>query len=524
MLPPFGKLLQTSAFGWTKGKASKIEPMPLSRQQDTIVAISTPPGRGGIGIVRLSGPEARAIAGPMLRLGEPLAHARARFGHLLDVSQKDTPAILDEVVATYFAGPKSYTSEDVLEIASHGSPVLLNYLVSECVVRGARLAEPGEFTRRAFLAGRLDLTQAEAIDDLIASTTLHQARLAASQLAGSLSREIGPAKKRLIQLIAELEAGIDFAEDDVDVLLSQEIIEDIEEIRVPLVRLQQSFTHGRLTRDGFSLAIVGRPNAGKSSLFNALLHRERAIVTSVPGTTRDLISERLTLRGIPVELIDTAGLRGQVDLPDLKVSEPAISEAENLGIAKSREAIADADCVLLVLDATKPVHQDDLDILRSNHRRPLLVLLNKYDLVQVTFSAHEEKDLDVVRVPASISELDNLVAILLEETSGAMPQIVRTSSLTGLGMQELQDAIYRELTLSMPNGDTAMLTSQRQHQSIVGAVSALRDAEVGVRTSLPQEVFLLSLQSSLKHLDQLTGTTTSSEILDLIFASFCIGK
>src|SRR5271168_685796 len=331
---------------------------------DTIVAISTPPGRGGIGIVRLSGPDARAIAEPLLKLRHPLAPAQARFAEVLD----NTGRTLDEAVVTWFQSPHSYTSEDIVEIAAHGSPVLLDHLLRRCLSAGARLAEPGEFTQRAFLAGRLDLTQAEAVSDLIEASTLHQARIAAQQLGGSLSRQITPIKQQLISLIAALEAGIDFAEDDIDFLPNSQISAQIAAIQTPLVALEQSFSYGHIVRDGFTMAIVGRPNVGKSSLFNRLIERDRAIVTATPGTTRDLVTERVSLEGIPVELIDTAGLRKSTD------------EAESIGIAKSREAMAEADIVLLVLDATTEIHQEDEAAIAALSVRPFLIVMNKIDL------------------------------------------------------------------------------------------------------------------------------------------------
>ncbi len=314
-------------------RSSPVLSLPLQSSQmlpdpDTIVAVSTPPGRGGIGIVRLSGPRAVEIATPLLRLRHALIPGHARFGQLLEFNpDTDTDAVLDEIVATFFAAPHSYTSEDVVEIAAHGSPVLLEHIVRQCCAAGARIAEPGEFTQRAFLAGRIDLTQAEAVADLIASSTLEQARLAARQLSGSLALTIAPIKSSLVALIATLEAGIDFAEDDIDVLPAAEIAARIAAIHVPLDTLERTFAYGRVVRDGFRLAIVGRPNAGKSSLFNRLVQRDRAIVTASPGTTRDLVTERVAMDGIPVDLIDTAGLRDSSD------------EAERLGIAKSHQAI-----------------------------------------------------------------------------------------------------------------------------------------------------------------------------------------
>ncbi len=277
---------------------------------------------------------------------------------------------LDEAVVTYFAAPHSYTAEDVVEISAHGSPALMEYLVRECCAGGARLAEAGEFTQRAFLRGRLDLTQAEAVDDLIQSQTMEQARVAAQQLGGALSRVVGPVKEKLVGLIAGLEAGIDFAEDDIDVMPAEEIAAQIAGIVAPLEVLAGSFGYGRVVRDGFSLAIVGRPNAGKSSLFNRLVERERAIVTATPGTTRDLVTERVSLQGIPVELIDTAGLRASAD------------EAEAMGIAKSREAMADADVVVVVVDATVGMSAEDEALIAGLEGRACLVVWNKSDLVE----------------------------------------------------------------------------------------------------------------------------------------------
>ena len=447
--------------------------------EETIVAISTPPGRGGIGIVRLSGPASRAIAEPLLKLRHPLAPAQARFAEILDT----TGETLDEAVVTYFAAPHSYTSEDIVEIAAHGSPILLDYLLRQCIVGGARLAEPGEFTQRAFLSGRLDLTQAEAVHDLIESTTLHQTRIAAQQLGGSLSRQIAPIKQQLIALIAALEAGIDFAEDDIDLLPQSEITAQIAAIQVLLIALEQTFAYGRVVRDGFTLAIVGRPNAGKSSLFNRLVQRDRAIVTATPGTTRDLVTERVSFEGIPVELIDTAGLRHSTD------------EAESIGITKSREAMAEADVVLLVLDATEPLHEEDQAAITSLEDRPLLIVVNKQDIANAT-----------------------------QQTRPITHPAIETSALTGTGLPELRHAILSLITKQAPNVETALLTNLRQQQSVVSATAALTRANLAATKIIPHEMLLLDLYEALHSLDALTGSTTSDDILDLIFSKFCIGK
>ena len=450
---------------------------------DTIVAISTPPGRGGIGIVRLSGPEAASIAVQLVRLRQPLEHGRTRLADVLDSGFGKDAGRIDEALVSWFAAPHSYTAEDVVEIAAHGSPVVLDLLLRRALDRGARLAEPGEFTQRAFLAGRLDLTQAEAVRDLIEAQTLTQARQAASQLGGALSRRVAPVKQALVELIALLEAGIDFAEDDIDVTPQAEIARRIGELTPPLTALEASFSRGRIIHDGLTLAIVGRPNAGKSSLFNRLIQRDRAIVTATPGTTRDTVTERISLDGIPLELVDTAGLR------------EGREEVEQLGIARSREALADAALVLIVLDATQSLNDEEHRLLEAVGGRPALVAVNKSDLAGA--------------VPAA----DEVAGI------AALP----TSALTGKGIPAL-----RERILALATGGAAsepgMLTSLRHHQAISTALAALADAAQANLSATPHEMILLDLYRALWALDSLTGQTTSDDILNLIFSTFCIGK
>jgi tRNA modification GTPase len=455
---------------------------PPAAPVDTIAAISTPPGRGGIGIVRLSGPQAASIAVELVRLRQPLEHGRARLADVVDDSEStDATNRIDEALVTFFAAPNSYTAEDVVEIAAHGSPVVLDLLLRRALALGARLAEAGEFTQRAFLSGRLDLTQAEAVRDLIDAQTLTQARQAASQMGGALSRRAAPAKQSLVELIALLEAGIDFAEDDIDVTPQTEIERHIDELTPPLAALEASFARGRIVHDGLTLAIVGRPNAGKSSLFNRLVERDRAIVTATPGTTRDLVTERISLAGIPLELVDTAGLR------------EAHEEAEQMGVARSREALADAALVLIVLDATQPLNDEERSVLAAVEDRPALVAINKCDL-----TAADAPDLG--HIPA-----------------------LRTSALTGEGIQMLRDEI-----LSLATGGAApepgMLTNLRQHQAVSTALAALSDASKANATSIPHEMILLDLYRALWALDSLTGQTTPDDILNLIFSTFCIGK
>jgi tRNA modification GTPase len=462
-----------------------VQPHPQVAEQEsianeTIVAISTPPGRGGIGIVRLSGPHALEIANALLTLQNPLTHALARFAEIRD---PETQSKLDEALATYFARPRSYTGEDLVEIAAHGSPVILELLVRLALQRGARLARPGEFTERAFLAGRIDLTQAEAVRDLIESQTLYQARTAAEQMGGALSRRIQPSKQALVELIALLEAGIDFAEDDIDLTPDAEIVTRIDTVSTELEKLARSFERGRIIHSGLTLAIVGRPNVGKSSLFNRLVERERAIVTAMPGTTRDLVTERVSLGGIPVELVDTAGLRTASD------------EAESIGIEKSREAMADADIVLLVLEAGIPLREDEVRLLQSLEGRRALVIRNKIDL-----------------------DTEGM-------TGNALPIAeVATSAVTGQGIEDLRAALLTMVQVPGGESESGILTNIRQHEAVTTAIGALAAAKTGVAEKVPHEMLLLDLYSALRQLDGLTGETTADDILNRIFSTFCIGK
>ncbi len=472
-------------------QAEGVSPRLHGDERDTIVAISTPPGRGGIGIVRFSGANAVSIALSLVRLSRPLAPTHAQLGDILDPECEDAEHAnrIDEAVVTYFQAPNSYTREDVVEIAAHGSPVVLESLVRSAIARGARLARPGEFTERAFLSGRIDLTQAEAVRDLIEAQTLYQAKIASEQMEGALSRRIQPIKQDLVHLIAELEAGIDFAEDDIDVMPPGVIAARVAAVIKPLQALAASFAYGRVVRDGISLSIVGRPNAGKSSLFNRLVQRERAIVTAMPGTTRDLVTERVSLGGIPLDLIDTAGLRTAQD------------EAESIGIQKSREALADADVVLLVLDATaETMTPDEVALLDQMRTRRALVVLNKMDL------AHGK----------SVSELANIA----QGASNA----IQTSALTGEGIPELREAI---LTLIRGDGkevETGLMTNLRQQQAVSETLQALQSAQQAIAVAIPHEMLLIDLHLALRSLDALTGATTADDILNLIFSTFCIGK
>ncbi len=446
---------------------------------DTIVAIATPPGAGGLGVVRISGPQARDIASSMLRLsqGAEWQPRLAIVAELLD----DGGATVDQVVATWFAAPRSYTAEDVVEISCHGSPVVLRHCLDRALRAHARPANPGEFTLRAYLNGRIDLPQAEAVQDLIAATTLHQARVAAQQLEGSVSRALAPAKAQLVELIALLEAGIDFAEDDVSFATDDAIAGRIRPIAASLTRLADTFRFGKLIHNGITLAIVGRPNVGKSSLFNALLQQDRAIVTHIPGTTRDTVSETFSLDGIPVRLVDTAGIRESADF------------VERLGIDRSRQAMADADITLVVVDLSQPLSPGDLALLaRAAAQGLYLAVGSKADL----------PCLCQTEVP-----------------------LLATSAATGNGLPELGRRI---LALIAPDGLSApqsgLITSLRHESLLRESIEALQRATQANDAGLPHEMLLLDCYAALQPLDVLTGATTADDILNHIFATFCIGK
>jgi tRNA modification GTPase len=440
---------------------------------DTIAAISTPPGRGGLGIVRISGPQSKTIAARILRLKSELRPWAATKSDLTD---HDNTQTVDETIVTYFAAPRSYTSEDVVEISCHGAPVVLRHCLDRAVKAGARLAEPGEFTLRAYLNGRIDLPGAEAVRDLIEATTLYQARIAAQQTQGSVSRLLAPIKAQLLELIALLEAGIDFAEDDISVAPASEILRRLEPIIDQTTALAKTYRYGSLVREGFSLAIIGPPNVGKSSLFNRLLDKNRAIVTDIPGTTRDVVSETVEFAGIPVRLVDTAGIRETGEL------------IERLGIERSYEAMADADLTILLVDGTTRGDPHAL-IASAQAQGRTLIAANKSDL------------------PGFHSE----------------PNEIPVSALTGHGIDELKQAA---IDLLAPGGEThgGFITSLRHENLLTEAAAMLEKARGAVNAELPHELLLLDLYCALQPIDAITGVTTADDILNRIFSTFCIGK
>jgi tRNA modification GTPase len=425
-----------------------------------------------LGVVRLSGDRARRIAESILRFSsdEPWRSWHARMAYLLDGDGHT----VDQVVVTFFERPRSYTAEDLIEISCHGSPVVLRHAVKRALESGARVAEPGEFSLRAFVNGRIDLPQAEAVRDLIDATTLYQARVAAQQAEGSVSRRIAPWKEQLVELISLLEAGIDFAEDDVSVAPAAEILRRLAPIRNAIGQLAASFQYGGLVKSGLTLAIVGRPNVGKSSLFNRLLEQDRAIVTDIPGTTRDLVSETASIGGIPVKLIDTAGIRESTET------------VESLGIERSFQAMADADLTVVVVDASQPLTAEDESLIERAQKR--LVVGNKSDLGRCRAELH-------------------------------------TSALTGLGIAELREAILEAVA---PKGvfeqETGFITSLRHEVLLRESMGFLDKARGAVETGIPHEMLLLDLYGALRPIDAITGATSADDILNRIFSTFCIGK
>ncbi len=445
--------------------------------QETIVSISTPPGRGGIGIVRLSGRDAKVIATSILRVKRQ-SEWESWTSALADLPDADGHTV-DHVVATYFAGPRSYTGEDVVEIGCHGSPVVLRHCVERALWAGARHADPGEFTLRAYLNGRLDLPQAEAVRDLIESTTLYQARIAAQQVDGSVSRRIKPVKEQLLELVALLEAGIDFADNDIDIAPNEILIHRLNGVTVGVDALIRSFAFGKLVHNGFTLAIVGRPNVGKSSLFNRLLEQDRAIVTDIPGTTRDLVSETASIGGIPIRFVDTAGIRDGQDV------------IESMGIEKSFQAMADADLALVVVDAGAALTDADRALLqKAASTGRSLRIANKCDLGRQS------------------------------------DEFVHVSAKTGQGIVPLREAILGAIGGSdvSKEQEAGFITSLRHEQLLREAAEALANARRAVDFGIPHEMLLLDLYAALRPIDAITGATTADDILNRIFSTFCIGK
>jgi tRNA modification GTPase len=472
--------------------------------EDTICAIATPSGEGGIGIIRVSGEKAIEIASGVVRLrsGRSLSDVPSHtLCHADIVSALSEGPLrpgsgstsIDEALAVVMRGPHSYTAEDVVEIHCHGGPFVLQSLCEALVSAGARLAQPGEFTKRAFLNGKLDLTQAEAVLDTIRAKTATSLRLAQEQLRGSLSKEVHRIRERLIHLLAHVEAAIDFTEEGITFIHERELLQGVESILEELSRLVESYQEGRILREGITAAIVGRPNVGKSSLLNALLRTDRAIVTPIPGTTRDVLEETLNIRGVPVRLLDTAGLRDTTDL------------VEQEGVRRTRSAIEQADLLLVLLDGSGPLEPEDRALLASGRDKDkkVALVINKSDL------------------PIGISPED-LQALRQAVTAEAT---VRISARTGAGLDDLRDTI-RNLVLrpEFEPGEAAVVTALRHRTGLVKAIEALNGSLESITCRLSSEFVALDLRGALDALGEITGVTTTDDILEYVFGQFCIGK
>jgi tRNA modification GTPase len=458
--------------------------MPFSTA-DTIVAVATPAGRSGLGVVRLSGIQAEGISRSLVARGRPFVARHATFCRLLEGAQPAPDAVAgDRVIVTFFPGPHSYTGEDVVEISAHGSPVILSAIVRRAIAVGARLAEPGEFTLRAFLTGKIDLIQAEAVADLIDAVTPLQARAAFDQLEGTLTTTIRGIEEDLFDLTARLEASLDFAEEGYHFLAHGEAQAVLARAIARIDALLAQSAAGRLIREGAQVAIVGAPNVGKSSLFNALLNANRAIVTDVPGTTRDMLSERANMGGLSVGLIDTAGVRDSLDA------------IEREGVSRTLDTVRVADVLLVLLDQSRPISDEDREVLRFTSGRRRIVVMNKGDL-PAAWSAH------ALDVP------DPIVGI---------------SARSRAGIDELFNAAARALTDGEPLRDPPEITNVRHTTLLERARAALGRTQQAIADAVPEEFPLIDLQEAIGSLQEITGRRTPDDLLQRIFERFCIGK
>ncbi|HAK61364.1 MAG TPA: tRNA uridine-5-carboxymethylaminomethyl(34) synthesis GTPase MnmE [Nitrospiraceae bacterium] len=453
--------------------------------QDTICAVSTPPGEGGIGIIRISGNDAVAVASKVFkpRADKQLTPEESHtihYGHVMDPATGD---VVDEALMTVMKSPATYTREDVVEINCHGGMIPLRRTMELLIAAGARQAEPGEFTKRAFLNGRIDLVQAEAVMDIIRSRTELSHRAANEQLLGGLSSEVAALRDRLLSALASVEAGIDFPEEDIETDTGRLLAEDLAELLSGVEKLLSSFIYGRILRDGFATAIVGRPNVGKSSLLNALLKQDRAIVTPVPGTTRDVIEEYLNVGGMLLRIVDTAGIRETHDM------------VEQEGVRRSLGAIENADVVLVVLDGSEPIHESDYRVLDAVKEKKGIVIVNKSDL------------------PRTLERPD------------VQAPIIAVSCRTGEGLDDLKHAILEMIQQgAVAARDHAWAVNQRHRTALEQAKASLQKASESVTGGLSPEFIAVDLRGALDSLGLIIGATYTEDILERIFNDFCIGK
>lgn len=456
-------------------------------KEDTIAAIATPAGEGGVGIVRVSGVDAERIAGLVfVRKQGRSGKLRSHMLYHGVICDPDSGRTLDEVLVTVMRKPHSYTGEDVVEIHCHGGIVVVRQVLGVIMARGARQAEPGEFTKRAFLNGRIDLTQAEAVFDLVHARTRKAVDLALNQAKGQLAQWVDEVREELLDILVQVEAAIDFPEEDIEVVQRQELNTQISSLREKIDAIVESYEWGKLYKNGARVCICGRPNVGKSSLLNALLGEDRVIVTPVPGTTRDVVEDSMNLKGLPVVLWDTAGLRETDD------------NVEQIGVRRARVHIEKADAVIIVLDGSEAITEEDIRLLREVHGRNTLVVINKKDL----------------REQVSATQLGGLI------DSRA---VFSVSARSGEGVNELKGKL-RELLLRTDAEPPIVLTNERHRSSLISGARALTAAMASVADSQPLEMTAVCLQDVRESLEEIVGTVVNDDILERIFSKFCIGK
>ncbi|MDR4460371.1 MAG: tRNA uridine-5-carboxymethylaminomethyl(34) synthesis GTPase MnmE [Nitrospirales bacterium] len=479
---------------------------------DTICAVATPMGEGGVGIVRVSGAHALPVASSILRLrsGKPLEQIKPYQlyrGQFIwnpvqtgKISGPEASSVLDEVLVVTMRAPRSYTGEDVVEVHAHGGPVIVNAICEALTQAGARLAEPGEFTKRSFLNGRMDLTQAEGVLDTIQANSLWSLKLAQEHLQGRLSVIIQRQRDRLVKLVAHLEAEMDFVDDDIQFIHQSELKHNTQEILGEILQLLESAEEGRMIREGIRTVIIGRPNVGKSSLLNGILGTNRAIVSHIPGTTRDVLEEAIMVEGVMIRLFDTAGLRETTD------------ELENEGMNRAHKAIEDADVLILAFDLSLPLNENDLIFIEKYREKSCVMVLNKIDL-PAKFS---QKDLkSIVNKPGKNSE----------DGFGGRKKYVEVSALTGEGLDNLKNAI-KSLAVGRQYeaGDSVLVSRLRHKRLLHNAGAALQNAILAIDDGLSAECVALELRLALNSLGEIVGAITNEDILDQIFREFCIGK
>ncbi|MCS7214847.1 MAG: tRNA uridine-5-carboxymethylaminomethyl(34) synthesis GTPase MnmE [Thermodesulfovibrio sp.] len=459
----------------------------ISSEFDTIAAISTPLGEGGIGIIRISGKQAIAIASKIFYSpkGINLQNVKTHTIHYGFIVDPSTQEIVDEVLVTVMRAPNTYTREDIVEINCHAGYITLKRILDIALHEGARLAEPGEFTKRAFLRGRIDLSQAESVIDLIRAKTEQAQKIALEHLSGKLSRKINELRDSLMRVCAHVEAYIDFPEEDIDGFTETEIIGEITNIKEEIKKLIEGYEEGKIYREGLTTAIVGKPNVGKSSLLNALLMKDRAIVTEVPGTTRDIIEEYVNIKGMPLKIVDTAGIRQAHDLV----------EAE--GIKRTLRAVELAELVLLVLDSSRPLDSLDEEIISKIAQKRIIIVINKKDIKSKEF-----------QLPDSLKN----------------KPIVEISALKGEGIEELKELIFKTTISGKYEQEGLVVTKLRHKLALDKALDALENALQTFKNKEPLEITAMFLREALSFLGQIVGVVTSEEILNLIFSEFCIGK